>query len=79
MQKEILRSPGEIDAFIEQGLETGDIPKTQSNIENPFSTLSYSAIQFTCRQLIKYKNPNNVSIKKLSEILKNHTDPELQK
>ena len=79
VQREILRSPGEIDAFIEQGLKTKDTPRVQTNVENPFSILSYSAIQFTCRQLIKYKNPANEDIKKLREILKNHTDKELQK
>ena len=79
VQKEILRSPGEVDAFIEQGLKAKDKPRKQNRPENPFSTLSYSAIQFTCRQLIKYKNPASDDMKKLRETLKKHGDTELQK
>ncbi|MBF0209026.1 MAG: hypothetical protein HQK53_19370 [Oligoflexia bacterium] len=33
------------------------VPGNEKNKKNEFSSNSYRAIQFTCRQLIKYKNP----------------------
>jgi uncharacterized protein (TIGR04562 family) len=45
-------------------LETGPFPEEKPG-ENPFSSEHYRAIQFTCRQLIKIKNPLSDHIRDL--------------
>ena len=45
---------------------------------NGFSNSNYKSIQFTCRQLIKYRSPVYDEIKALRTLLKNSTDLEVK-
>lgn len=47
--------------------------------ENPFTSGSYHSIQFTCRQLIKYRNPIYDDIKSLRALLKTSGDPGIKR
>jgi len=48
-------------------LEATPLPKARPG-ENPFSSEHYRAIQFTCRQLIKIKNPLSDHIRDLKQV-----------
>lgn len=49
------------------------ILQTQSSTDNPHSSRFYRSIQFTCRQLIKLKNPLHPDLKELKSISKSRT------
>lgn len=60
-----------------QILEKAPIPAPESD-DNPFSSEHYRAIQFTCRQLIKIKNPLSDHIRDLKQVARTLTlTPEL--
>lgn len=72
-----IKSPAEVDALIERTL--GEVNLEKREIINPFSSSSYRSIQFTCRQLIKYRNPIYEDLKNLRNVVKKSDDPEIQK
>lgn len=57
-------------------LEKAARPTDQENTENPHSSKYYHSIQFTCRQLIKLKNPMFETMKSLKGALKEHVLPD---
>ncbi len=69
-----------IDDVLEEAL-TGGYDEMQEAIQanNKFSSANFRSIQFTCRQLIKYRNPIYEDIKQLRTILKASLDPEIRK
>lgn len=80
--RSIARSGGAkalIDGMIEDVLKKGYEPKRHHNKStvNPFTSANYRSIQFTCRQLIKYRNPIYEDIKQLRTALKKIQDPEI--
>jgi uncharacterized protein (TIGR04562 family) len=52
---------------LRKNLEKAPIPEQKSG-DNPFSSEHYRAIQFTCRQLIKIKNPLSDHIRDLKQV-----------
>jgi len=69
---------GEItESDLRHQLEECDYPESKAG-ENPFSSEHYRAIQFTCRQLIKIKNPLSDHIRDLKKVARGKTlDPDL--
>lgn len=69
---------GEIsEAELRSRLEACPHPEPNS-VENPFSSEHYRAIQFTCRQLIKIRNPLSDHIRELKSAARGKTlDPDL--
>lgn len=69
---------GEIqEADLRDLLENTPLPSPRPG-ENPFSSEHYRAIQFTCRQLIKIKNPLSEHIRDLKQVARGMTvDPVL--
>ena len=70
--------------WIDEVLETAlakEYNENQGEIHenNPFSSSSYRSIQFTCRQLIKYRSPVHDDLKSLRLLLKNSSDLEVKK
>jgi len=51
----------------------------QSNERNAHSSKNYQSIQFTCRQLIKYKNPFVKEFLEVRNLSRDHADHELSK
>lgn len=79
VHKESLRSNGEIAAFIENSIADSEIRADQRNQTNPFSSKNFASIQFTCRHLIKFRNPVYNDIKKLKTAVKKAGDTEIAK
>jgi uncharacterized protein (TIGR04562 family) len=77
-EKGYVKSPAEIDNLIERALTVASPTKGEAVI-NPFSSSSYRSIQFTCRQLVKYRNPIYEDLKNLRNAVKKIEDPEIQK
>ncbi len=48
----------------------------QSNVDNKFTSKTYQSIQFTCRQLIEYKNPFLAEFNELRKVAKNFNPEE---
>ncbi|NUM88764.1 MAG: TIGR04552 family protein [Bdellovibrionales bacterium] len=72
----ILHSRAEVDGLMERALESAAQPALpESRAHNPFSNASYRSIQFTCRQLIKFRNPAYEQLKALRSALKGAGDP----
>lgn len=86
-----LRSIEEIDAFIERRLVDGEAEKNaalaagkiskrrQERSANLFSADSYTAIQYTGRQLIKFRHPAYEELKRLRDKLRDVEDVEIRK
>lgn len=70
----ILSSRAEVDGLMERALEAG-AQRGDGKGHNPFSSANYKSIQFTCRQLIKFKNPAYEQLKALRTALKGSVDP----
>lgn len=49
------------------------------NENNPHSSKEFRSIQFTCRQLVKYRSPVADEVKTLRSLLRTSQDPEIQK
>ncbi len=49
------------------------------NENNPFSSKEFRSIQFTCRQLVKYRSPVADEVKALSNHLRNTEDTEIKR
>lgn len=83
VQKESLRSQGEIASFIERSIQEAELerPVSQKAITNAnrFSSKNYTSIQFTCRHLIKFRNPLYNDIKKLKAAVKKLDDSEISR
>ncbi len=79
VEKDHLRTPGEIDAYIEKRLQEQPKESKINGTSNPFSSESYTAIQFTCRQLIKYRNPVYDDVKKIKAMVMESGIDELKK
>ena len=80
VKKELLRSTGEVDSFIERELQKQAPDQRLDNPDNnPFSADSYMAIQFTSRQLIKYRSPVYDDVKNLKSAIKELDNPTLKK
>lgn len=77
VQKGYLKSPAEVDNMVEQSLSI-EAPK-KGEVVNPFSSSSYRSIQFTCRQLVKYRNPIYEDLKNLRNAVKKIDGPEIHK
>ena len=78
VNKEMLRSPGEINAFIEKEIHMRAQVNQKDNA-NPFTSSRYTALQFTGRQLIKFKNPVYEDLRNLKNTLKEMDLPEVKK
>lgn len=80
LERGSIKTRKEMDAFLENQLTEGapDTPHGNSPA-NPFSSQSYRSIQFTCRQLIKYRNPVYEDLKQLKLLAKTSDDAELKK
>jgi uncharacterized protein (TIGR04562 family) len=86
VQKGDLSSVTEVDSFIEARLleeqskklvsKDGKIAREPRNL---FTADSYTAIQFTSRQLIKYRNPVYEDVKKVKLMLRDSESAELRK
>ncbi len=65
--------------LLEQSLTHG-YSEAQSEIKehNPFSSKEFHSIQFTCRQLIKYRSPAYEELKQLRALLKTKGDDEIK-
>lgn len=87
VQKGDLQSTEAIDFFIERKLLEEQDRRMAERTDheerreprNLFTADSYTAIQFTCRQLIKWRNPVYEEVKRLKQKLKETEDPELRK
>ncbi len=77
--KGILRTPGEIGSFLEQHLLQGGGTGGKRSDHNPFSNENYRSVQFTCRQLVKFRNPMYDDVKALRNALREVADPEIKK
>ncbi len=75
-RKDLLRSTGEIDAYIERALQ-GELTN-QKDLKNPFTNNNYMAIQFTCRQLVKYRSSVFDDVKNLKNAIKESSDKSLK-
>ncbi|MBU6154206.1 MAG: TIGR04552 family protein [Bdellovibrionales bacterium] len=72
-----LKSGALSEAELRQKLEACAYPESNAG-ENPFSSEHYRAIQFTCRQLIKIKNPLSDHIRDLKSVARGkNLDPDL--
>lgn len=77
----IRRGEGEGRAWVDRSL---DLALGQGYLEaqkeisehNPFSSKDFRSIQFTCRQLVKYRSPIYDEVKNLRAIMRNSQDPE---
>jgi uncharacterized protein (TIGR04562 family) len=78
VQKGYLTSPAEVDTLIDRALSEGSQDQSKV-VVNPFSSSSYRSIQFTCRQLVKYRNPIYEDLKNLRNAVKKIDEPEIQK
>lgn len=67
-----------VDELLEKALQ-GGFQEGMDEVANPFSSQSYHSIQFTCRQLIKYRSPVYEEMKALKALLKNSENPEIKK
>lgn len=84
VQRGELASTADIDVFVERKLlealdDKVDRAGKRESVRNLFSADSYTAIQFTGRQLIKYRNPVYEDVKRLKVKLKETADPEIRK
>jgi uncharacterized protein (TIGR04562 family) len=79
VQRGELNSPAEIERLLERALREG-YEEAQKEIgeTNPFSSAKFHSIQFTCRQLIKYRNPAYEEVKSLRALLKQTEDAEVR-
>lgn len=66
-----------VNEILEGALAKG-YSEASSDIQNPFSSGNYQSIQFTCRQLIKFRSPVYDDIKSLRAKLRNSEDPEIK-
>lgn len=64
-----------LDKALQEGYGEGQQDITASN---PFSSQAYHSIQFTCRQLVKYRHPMFGEVKALKNLLKSSEDPEIK-
>ena len=68
-----------VEELLEKSLEHGYADgKEDAHEKNPFSSGSFQSIQFTCRQLIKYRNPLYDEVKAIRVLLKSRDEPELK-
>lgn len=70
-----LSTPEAVQSNLEISLGEG-FSAAQSEIaeSNPFSSVNFQSIQFTCRQLIKYRNPAYEDVKNLRSYLKANSE-----
>ncbi|MCO5143817.1 MAG: TIGR04552 family protein [Oligoflexia bacterium] len=69
-----------VDELLEKTLRGGyDEGSKAVQGTNPFSSNSFHSIQFTCRQLIKYRSPVYDDVKSLKQKLKSSDDEEVRK
>lgn len=68
-----------VNELLEKALDSGfEAAQQEIKESNPFSNANYRSIQFTCRQLIKYRSPVYDEIKNLRALLKNSSDAEIK-
>lgn len=67
-----------VNELLEGALSKG-FSENQDDSANPFTSGSYQSIQFTCRQLIKYRSPIHDDVKAMRALLKNSPDPEAKR
>jgi uncharacterized protein (TIGR04562 family) len=79
VQKGDLTERDKIRKLLEEAITQG-FSETQSDIKehNPFSSKEFHSIQFTCRQLIKYRSPAYEELKQLRTLLKTKGDEEIK-
>ena len=73
-----IKSPAALDDYLDKMLVQPEETKGDSPA-NRFSSQSYRSLQFTCRQLIKYRNPIYDDLKNLKNALKVSDQAELKK
>ncbi len=75
-----VKDPAAIDSALDKALSVG-YGDTQKEIaeHNPFSSGEFHSIQFTCRQLVKYRSPIYDEVKALRGLMKTVEDPEIKK
>jgi uncharacterized protein (TIGR04562 family) len=68
------------DNALDQALSAG-YKEAQKEISelNPSSSREFYSIQFTCRQLVKYRSPIYNEVKALRVLMRNNEDPEIKK
>jgi uncharacterized protein (TIGR04562 family) len=67
-----------VNELLEGALARGYSEKQEEN-PNPFTSGNYHSIQFTCRQLIKYRSPVYDDVKTMRSLLKTSEDPEAKR
>jgi uncharacterized protein (TIGR04562 family) len=69
-----------VDNALDQALAAGYAEAQKEIAEhNPFSSKEFRSIQFTCRQLVKYRSPIYDEVKALRALMKTAEDPEIKK
>lgn len=64
-----------VKALLESSLSAGFMAAQREIAEtNPFSLTSFQSIQFTCRQLVKYRHPEYEDVKNLRAYLKTNSE-----
>jgi uncharacterized protein (TIGR04562 family) len=84
LKHQIQRGQGEGKEWVEKALDYAlkegfSQAQKEINETNPFSSKEFRSIQFTCRQLVKYRSPVADEIKALRTALRNTEDPEIKK
>lgn len=73
------KSSEEVQAMLESSMTDG-FAEGQERISesNPFSSSHFFSLQFTCRQLVKYRSPVFADLKSMKKKLKDSKDPDIQ-
>ena len=84
LRHQIQRGEGKDREWLENALDYAlreGFSEAQKDISenNPHSSKEFRSIQFTCRQLVKYRSPVADEVKSLRTLLRTSQDPEIQK
>lgn len=84
LRHQIQRGEGKDREWLENALDYAlreGFSEAQKEISenNPHSSKEFRSIQFTCRQLVKYRSPVADEVKSLRTLLRTSQDPEIQK
>lgn len=84
LRHQIQRGEGRDAAWVEGALDYAlregfSEAQKEINENNPHSSKEFRSIQFTCRQLVKYRSPVADEVRALRSLLRTSQDPEIQK
>ena len=84
LKHQIQRGEGRDAAWVEGALDYAlregfSEAQKEINENNPHSSKEFRSIQFTCRQLVKYRSPVADEVRALRSLLRTSQDPEIQK